>query len=189
MLGKGIVATVVSRYGHDGTCAIACQHVFGYPDGYFLFCKRIDGIRTREHTRHLVVHLAVALCTLLHIVEVFLYFLFLFRGGQLCHEVALRSQHHERHTEHRIGTGGEDGEVLVRVSHLEFHFRTLASAYPVALGFLQRVGPVYLIQSVQQALGIGRDAQTPLAHLLLHHRIAASHADAVYHLVVSQYGA
>ena len=28
MLGKGIVSAVMGRYGHDGSCAIASQHVF-----------------------------------------------------------------------------------------------------------------------------------------------------------------
>ena len=57
------------------------------------------------------------------------------------------------------------------------------------MGLFQRVCPVDGVQSVEQSLSIGRNTQTPLAHLLLHHRISAAYAHAVHHLVVGQYGA
>ena len=113
MLGEGIVARVVGRHSHDGTCTVASQHVFGNPDGNLLIRERIDGVASREHTSNLMIHLAVALRTLLHVVEVFLHFFLLLRRGEFGHKVALGSEHHERHTKHRVCTSGEDGEVLI----------------------------------------------------------------------------
>ena len=195
MLGEGIVTAIVSRNGHDSTRTITRQHVFSNPDGYFLVRKRIDGIAAREHTRHLMVHLTVTLCALLHVVKVFFYLLLLLRCGQFCHQLRLRSQHHERHAEHRVGTGGEDGETLLVLSraggvigYFEIDFRTLRATNPVALRLLQRVSPVNLLQSVKQSLSVGTHTQAPLAHLLLHHRVAAANADAINHLVVGKNG-
>ena len=87
MLGEGIVTGVVSRYGHNGTSTITSQHIFCNPDGNLLIVERIDGVRTREHTRHLMIHLTVALCTFLYIVEVFLHLFLLLRCGEFCHKV------------------------------------------------------------------------------------------------------
>ena len=87
VLGKGIVTRVVSRHSHDGTCTIACKDVFCNPDRYFLVRKRIDSIASREHARHLVVHLTVALCALLHVVQILVNFCLLLRCGEFSYEV------------------------------------------------------------------------------------------------------
>ena len=134
-----------------------------------------------------MIHLAITLRALLHIVQIFINSLFLVGCGEFRHEVTLRSQYHEGDTEHRIGTSGEDGEVFVRVSHLELYLSTLRTSNPVALSLFQRVSPVNFLQTVQQALCVGTDTQTPLAHLLLYDGIAATNADTVNHLVIRQY--
>ena len=87
VLGKCIVTRVMGRYSHDGTSTIASQHIFCNPNGNFLVVKRIDGIRAREHTRHLMIHLTVALSTLLHIVKIFFHLFFLLRCGKFCYKV------------------------------------------------------------------------------------------------------
>ena len=134
-----------------------------------------------------MVHLAFTLRALLHVSQVLVNGCLLVGCGELLYEVTLRSQHHERHAEHRIGTGGEDGKVLVRVGHLELYLCTFRTANPVALRLLQRVGPVNGVETVQQTLGVCRHTQAPLAHLLLFHRIAAALRHTVHHLVVGQH--
>ena len=178
----------MGRHGHDGAGAVAGQYIFRNPYGDALAGEGIHGIGAGEDTRHAMVADAVALGAFLHVGDVFVNGGALFGSGQLVNEFALGSQHHEGHAEDGVGTGGEDGELHVAVLHGKLHLRSLRTAYPVALGLLQRVGPVDFLQSVEQSLGIGRHAQTPLAHLLLlHHGIAAAHAHAVHHLVVGQH--
>ena len=77
--------------------------------------------------------------------------------------------------------------MLVAIGHIKLHLGSFASANPVALGLLERVGPVDGVQSVKQTLCIGADTKAPLLHLLLHHGMAATHANAVNHLIVGQY--
>ncbi len=100
---------------------------------------------------------------------------------------AFGCQHHEGYAEHCVGTGGEDGELHIAVLHAELHFGTLRASYPVALCFLQRVGPVYLVKTVKQTLCVCRHSQTPLLHLLLYHGIAAALTHAVHHLVIGEH--
>ena len=188
MLGEGIVTTVVSRYGHDGTCTITGKHIFRNPYGNLIACERINGIRTRENTCDAVVHLALALSTLLHISQIFIYGSLLIGSGQLGHELALRSQYHEGNTEDGIGTCGEDGEVLLAVGYLELHLCTLRTTNPVALSLFQGVSPVDGLQSVEQTLSISRGTQAPLAHLLLFYGIATTLRHTIDNLVVGQYG-
>ena len=121
----------------------------------------------------------------------------------------LRTQHHERHTVDGVGTRGEYLEarhrLRVKLWHvglstgqhvfIAFHIKrephcgTLRATYPVALYLFQRVGPVHLLQAVDQALGIGRHAQAPLAHQFAFHGVTAAHTQAAYDLVVGQHGA
>ena len=152
VLGKGIVAGVVGRNCHDGTCSITSQHVVAHPDRVLLACEWVDGITTRKHTRHFLVNHALALGALLHLLQVSIHFCLVVSGGELGNEFALRSQHHEGHTKHRICAGSEDGEMLVGVSHVEFHFRTFRATNPVALCFLQTLGPLNGFESVEESL-------------------------------------
>ena len=119
MLGKGIVARIVGRNGHDGTRSVASQYVFGNPDGDFLARERVDGVGTGEDARHLVVHLSLALGALFHVGEVFIHGLLLLGRSELLHEFAFGCQNHESDTENRVGAGGEDGESLPRPLQLE----------------------------------------------------------------------
>ena len=189
MAGKRIVARIVSRYGHDGARAVACQHIVGDPHGDFAAREGVDGIRTREDARHAAVGNAFALGALLRGFEVGFHLGALAVGGELLDEFALGGQHHEGHTKDGVGTGGEDGKLQVAVLHAELHLRAFAAANPVALGLLDGFGPVNSLQSIEQALCVGRHAEAPLAHLLLHHGMATALAHAVHHLVVGQHRA
>ena len=136
-----------------------------------------------------MVYLALTLGAACHILYVFLYLILLLRSGEFLDQVALRSQYHERNAKHGIGTSGEDGELLVRVSNLKLHLGTLRTSYPVLLRLLDRVAPVDGLQSVEQTLCVCADTQAPLAHLLLFYREAAAYADTIYNLIVGKHGA
>ena len=174
MLCKSVVARVVCRYSHDGTCTVAGQYVVANPDGHCLACERIDGIRTREDTAYATVADAFAFGAFLGAIQIGFYVGFLGFGSNLRNQFAFGSQHHERYTKHGISTGREDGEFQIAVFHLELYFGTFRATNPVALCFFQRVGPVDGFQSVEQTLGVGRHTQTPLAHLLLNNGITAT---------------
>ena len=96
---------------------------------------------------------------------------------------------HERHTEDRVGTRGEDLQLAVRTLDVEEDLRTLRAADPVALDLLERVAPLEAVESVEHALGVGRHAQQPLFHALLLHGVAAAHRQSVVYLVVGQHRA
>ena len=196
MLGKSIVARVVGRHGHDGTCTISGQNVLSNPDGNLFVGERIDGVGTGEDTGHLVVHLALTLGALLHVGNIVFHFLFLFGRGELFYQFTLGCQNHKGHTEHGIGTGGKDGEalgvgcwVLGVGCYFENHFRTFRASNPVALGFFQGVRPLNRLQTIEQTLGVSTYTQTPLAHLLLHHGESAANADTIHHFIIGQHGA
>ena len=189
VLGEGVVAAVVRGYCHDGACTVAGKHVVANPDGHCLAGEGVDGVAAREYARHAAVGDALAFGALLGAFQIGVHIGFLFGSGDFCHQFAFGSQHHEGDAEHGVGTGGEDGELQVTVLHLELHFGTFAAAYPVLLCLFQRFGPVYGLQSVQQALCVCRYAEAPLAHLLLHYGETAALADAVHHLVVGKHGA
>ena len=155
VFGKGIVATVMGRNSHDGTCSIASQHVFRNPDRDGFTSERIDGIRAREHSGYLVVAHTFQFGAFLDVIEIFFDFSFLFFGCDLLHIFRFGSQNHECNAKHCVGASGENGEADVAVFHLKLHFCSFATAYPVFLGFLYRVCPVYFVQSVKQSLRIG----------------------------------
>ena len=131
---------------------------------------------------------AVELCALLYISQILVNSSLLLGCGELLHELALRCENHEGHAEDGVGTGGEDGELDVAVFHCKLHLCSFRASDPVFLCLLYRVAPVDGVKTVEQALRVGTCAQAPLAHLLLHHGVAATLAHAVHHLVVGQHG-
>ena len=188
MLGKGIVAAVVSRNGHDGTRAVTCQHIVTYIYRYILASDGIDGIAAGEHAAHLLLNHALALGLVLHLVEIGIDGGTLVRGDHLVHIDALGSQYHESDTKDGVGPGGENQQALVAVGDGECHLGTFTVADPIALGLLDGLGPLDGVQVTQQASGIGRHTQAPLAHHLLLDGETAAHRHALAHLVVGQHG-
>ncbi len=81
MLGKGVVAAVVSRYGHDSSRSVTGQYVVADPDRYCFACERVDRIRTTEYTGNAAVGNTFTFRTFLSTVEVSVYFRFLCRSG------------------------------------------------------------------------------------------------------------
>ena len=187
MLGKRIVAAVVGWYRHDGTSAVACKHIVADVDGYLLAGNGVEGIAATEHTTHLLLYHALALGLVLNFVEIGIHGGALLGCHHLLHILALGSQHHEGNTKDCVGTSGEDEQLLVAAHDGEQHLGTLAVAYPVLLGFLNRVAPLNSVKVTQQSTGIGAHAQAPLAHHLLLHGISATHRQTLANLIVGKH--
>lgn len=102
----------------------------------------------------------------------------------------LRRQHQERRAEQRVGPRREHAHLRARqVVHVEVHLGTFTLADPLALHRLQRLGPVDLIEVLEQALGVLGDLQHPLAQRSPFARMVATFALAVDDLVVAEHGA
>ena len=194
MACKGKVAAVVCRHSHDGTRAVACQHIVAHPDGYALARQGVHGKGSGEYAAHLLhLCLAFALRAVLRPSHVGLHLGTLLRSGNLLYHLMFGAEHHKRHAEDSVGTCGENlkrgllvglylthqyllGACSLALGKREPHRRAFAASYPVALYLLQAVGPLHFVQSVHQSLGVGGDAEAPLAHQFALHGVAAAHA-------------
>ncbi len=197
------VTGVVGGDGHDRAGAIAHQDVVGDEDGDALAVDRVGGVGADEDAG-LVLGLGLTLDVGLgrglravggdglggggvtagpHLVGA------LGPGGrgELLHQRVLRRQHHVGGAEQGVGAGGEDGDALAVQGEVDAG--TLGAADPVALLELDGLGPVQLVQVVQQPVGVGRDPHVPLAQLGLEDReVAALGAAVGGDLLVGQHG-
>ena len=192
LLCKGVVPAVMGGNRHDGSGAVAREHVFGNPDGHLLPVQGVDAVGAGEDSGHaLRLGNPLALGLLSRGPDILLHLFAPVLGGQLGNQLALGSEHHEGDAEDRVGPGGEysDGQVPAVADRVENHLRSLGAAYPVALHLLEGVAPVEGVEGVEQPFGVGGDPELPLGHLLLLHGIAAAHAQAVLDLVVGEHGA
>ena len=100
-----------------------------------------------------------------------------------------RREHHISRAEQSVRPSGEntDFQFVDRIGDLKIHFRAFAAANPVPLHFLERIGPVNRVEVGQQFLGIGGDAEHPLAHRFADDRKAADFAFAVNDFFVGQH--
>ncbi len=107
----------------------------------------------------------------------------------------LGRQHHVGRAKQRVRPGGEHADAVairqsaVRIGDRKVHLRAFAAADPVPLHFLERIAPVDGVEVLQQALGVGGDAEHPLAHRLADDREAADFALAVHDFLVGEHGA
>ena len=72
-----------------------------------------------------------------------------------------RREHHVGRAEERVGASGENGDVFV--GNAKDHLGPFAAADPVFLKQLDAFRPIKAIELIDQALGVLRDAQHPLA--------------------------
>ena len=68
-------------------------------------------------------------------------------------------------------------------------FGAFGAADPVSLHFLEGVGPVDGVEVVEEALGVGGDAEHPLAHRFANDGETADFAFAIDHFFVGEDGA
>src|SRR3712207_2532857 len=129
MFGKRIIAAIMRRNSHDGSRSISCQYVIADPHRNGFACKRINGVRTTEHSAHAAIGNTFAFGTFLRTFEISLHFGFMFRSSQPLYQFAFRSQYHESNAEHRIGTGSKYGKFQIAVFHLKLYFGAFAASY------------------------------------------------------------
>ncbi len=187
--GESIVAAVVGRNCHDSSGSVAGKHVVAYPNWNLFARERVDGVGTGEHSGYFLVDHALALRLVADALLILLDCCALLGSSDHIDIFAFGSKNHERYAKHRVGTCGEYFQLHVAVGDGEAHLSALRAANPVALGFFERVGPVDSIESVEQTLSVGRNAQTPLIHQLLFNGVAAANRNAFAHLVVGQHRA
>ena len=133
VLCEGVVAAVVCRNSHNGTCTITREYIVAHPNRNLLSCDGVDGICAGEHTCYIAVDHTFTLGALLCAVEISLYSLFLVCCSELGNKLAFGSKYHECNTEYCVGTCGEDCKLNITIFHAELHFCTLAAANPVTL--------------------------------------------------------
>ena len=189
MAGESPVARVVGRNGHDGSRAVAGQHVVGDIDRNGASGEGIHGVGTRRYAAHMpCLGDALALRTFLGALDILLDGGAVLARRQVEGPFVLGGDDHEGHAENRVGTRGENLQFAVAALDVEEDLRTDRAADPVALNLLERVAPGQRVESVQHALGVGRHAQQPLLHALLLHGVSAADRKSVAHLVVGQHG-
>ena len=124
MTSESVVAAIVCRHSHDGSCTISSQYIIANPDRNCIAGKRIDTIASAEYTCYTTVGNTFALCTFLGTLQVSLNFSFLSFGSKLCHQFAFGSQNHESNTEHCIGTSCKYSEFYIAVFNFKANFGT-----------------------------------------------------------------
>ncbi len=76
----------------------------------------------------------------------------------------LGCQHHVGRAEDRVGTGREDTNAGIVPRYREIDLRTFGPPDPVSLHLLRAVGPVELVQPLEEFLGVLGDPQHPLPY-------------------------
>ena len=189
LAGELPVALVVAGHGHDGARAVMAKHVVGNPDGNLLAGGRVDGIAAGEDAGLFAGQLgALQVRLLLSLAAVGFHLGPVLRRGDLVHQRMLGCQHHVGGAEERVGPGRKHADAGIQPHHGELDLGPFRPPDPVALHFLNALGPVEQLQVFKQPVGVGRDAQHPLAHGPAIDGIAAALRPAVDHLLVGQHG-
>ena len=182
------VALVVRGHRHDRACPVVHQHVVGNPDRNQLVGHGVRCVEAREDaglllrrsallatldggTGHVVAQRVGLVCAL----------------DQLFHELMLRGEHEEGRAEQRVGPGREDGDVPVELGNVEPDLGAFRAADPVALHRLDAVGPLDVLQVVEQLVGVRRRLEEPLLEVLRDDLSTAVLAASVVHLLVRQH--
>ena len=102
----------------------------------------------------------------------------------------LGRKYHEGDAEGGVRTGGEDPDLFFRHARVvkgKGYFRSLASAYPVALHDLNALRPVDAVE-IHQFIGVFGDAEEPLFKVAAGNRGITSLAEtAIQHLLVGEH--
>ena len=187
--GELPVALIVARNAHDDAGAVAHENVVRDEHGQCLVRHGIhdlDALKTDA---------GLFLVELAALKIGFMRSLFLIGGHgvpvgdvrlPLLEKRVLRRDDHVRRAEERISAGGIDGDVVTDVG-LERDLGTRGAADPVALLGLDALDVIHIVQIVDQALGVLRNGEHPLAFLLAHNLAAAALADTVDDLFVGEH--
>ena len=184
------VSVVVRGHSHDGARAVRPEHVIRHPHGHVLARQRVCSVRAREHARLLLGEFGALQVRLSRRREhVLLHGFLLFVRGERVHERVLRGDDEVGGAEEGVRPGGVHLERAVHARDVEGELRALGSTDPVSLHLLDGLGPVEVVEVVEQAVAVRGDLEHPLLHGFANHRVAAALGDAVHHLLVGQHRA
>ncbi len=192
-LGEAPVALILGGDGHDRPGAVGRQDVVGNEDRHRLAIERVHGVDPQGHAavlRGRLGGLPFDLGDALDLLLEGLHLGALIRGSDLAYQRVLGGQHDIGHAEGGVGPGGEhvDGQTVLPLDG-QREGRPFGTADPVALHGLDPLGPLQVVQGIQQFVGIGGDAEEPLLQLPLLDQIAGAFAGAVgQDLFVGQHG-
>ena len=164
------------RHGHDRSGTVGDEHVVGGPDGDLGAVDGVDGVGAGEHAGLLLVGEVGALEVGLVADRGDIAFesLLLGGGGELADERMLGGDDHVGRAVEGVRTGGEDGQRVGVALELEGDFGALGLADPVLLEALGGIGPVDVIEAFDELVGVGGDAQDPLADRAAFDRMVAA---------------
>ena len=188
--GEVPVALVLARDAHDRARAVAHQDVVGDPDGDRLSGRGVRGERAGEHAGLVLRQVgALEFGLVRRFVDVGVDGGALFAGRDPGNERVLRRQYAVGGAEERVRPGREHGKALVGAGDRHPDLGAVGLADPVALHLLDVIGPVDVVEVLEQALGVGGDPEHPLPHRSSLDRISRIDVGAVLDLLVGEHGA
>mmetsp|Transcript_11103 Transcript_11103/g.46655 ORF Transcript_11103/g.46655 Transcript_11103/m.46655 type:complete len:564 (-) Transcript_11103:702-2393(-) len=158
--GEFGVAVVVRRNRHDGAGAVRPEHVVRDPHRHVRSRQRVLRERPGEHASLLLRELgALEVRLARRLKHVLVHRGLLLGGGQRFHQRVLGSHHEVRRAEQRVRPGGVHLELVlgVHAGHLEGELRALRASDPVALHLLDGLGPVQVVEVVQEPVAVRGD--------------------------------
>ncbi|MPN08983.1 hypothetical protein SDC9_156271 [bioreactor metagenome] len=179
----------MARHRHNGAGAIGGQHVIRDKNGDLLAVYRVDAPHTIQLDTGFVfcqlgaLKLAFArsgIAVGAHFVDI------LDLARPFVDKLVLGRNDHVGHAKQRVRAGGVDDH-LVALTRAKGHLSTVAAADPVDLLGFDALNEIHRVKVIDQAVGIGRDAQHPLTFDLVYHRAAAALAHAVDDLFIRQH--
>ncbi len=179
----------MGRNCHYSTCSVLHKYEIGHIDRNFLSIKWVNAIATGENTfffRFLIESLT------LFFFDDFLGKLsdFLFLFCSLNESIKKRmfwGDGHEGYAKYGIGTGGENGNLLVTSFDCCIRDRTCRFSYPVALHGHYFFWPaIKFIEICKQFLCIVCDLKKPAVHFSWSHKLITSPACSVNYLFVGK---
>jgi hypothetical protein len=146
---------------HDRAGAVVGDHVAGHPHRQAGAGHRVQRVAAAEHPARLALAAGQRPLPLLgrerlHLGQAV-------RGHQRRQLGMLGRHRQERHPRQGVRPGGE-GRQPPAALQLEVDLDPVGAADPLALQPLGRLRPVQRVEAVQQLVGVGGDAQEPLAH-------------------------
>ena len=196
LLGELEVALVAAGNCHDGARAVVGDDVVGDPDGHLDAVDGVHHIAAGEGAVLLELALGALDCgDLLGTLDDLADGSLVFGARDKVHKaLVLGGEQEEGATEKRVGTRGEDRDLLIGglargIAERELNLGTLRAADPVGLHLLDALGPArQRVKIVEQLLGIVGDLEVPLLEVTLLRHAAATPALAVGHLLVGKNG-
>ena len=175
-LGEFPVAFVVRRHGHDRTRSVGDEHVVGGPDRDLGAVDGVYGVGAGEHASLLLGREVGALEVGLVADRGDIAFdrILLGGGGEFADERVLGRDDHVGCAVKGVRTRREDGQRVGMAIQFEGDFGALGFADPVLLEALGGIGPVDVVEAFDELVGVGGDAQDPLADGATFDRVAAA---------------